>query len=97
MDTVLSVHGVPIRLTAELWMHIVEARDELAGRAQEVLGVIERPDWVTHGYRGSLVAWKGFGRNKFLTVVYKEVGKRDGFIITAFFTSKPKKSKKIWP
>lgn len=97
MDVVPSVNGVPIRLTAERWMHVVEARDELAGRAQEVLGVVESPDWVTRGYRGSLVAWKGYGRKGYLTVIYKEIGTTDGFIITAFFTKKPKKRNKVWP
>jgi hypothetical protein len=97
MDAVPSVHGVLIRLTAERWMHIVEARDELAGRAQEVLAVVESPDWVTRGYRGSLVAWKGFGRRGYLAVIYKEIGKADGFIITAFFTRKPTKRNKAWP
>jgi hypothetical protein len=31
MDTVISVNGVPIRLTAERWFHIVENHDEVAG------------------------------------------------------------------
>jgi hypothetical protein len=97
MDSVISVNGIPIRLTAERWMHIVEARDELAGRAHEVLNAIERPDWITRGYRGSLVAWKGYGRRGYLAVVYKEIGIADGFIITAFFTRKPIKRKKVWP
>jgi hypothetical protein len=78
-------------------MHIVEARDELAGRAQEVLAVVEGPDWVTRGYRDSLVAWKGYGRMRYLAVIYKEIGATDGFIITAFFTRKPRKRKKVWP
>jgi hypothetical protein len=56
MDVASSINGVPIRLTGERWMHIVEARDELAGRAQDVLNAVESPDWVTRGYRGSLVA-----------------------------------------
>jgi hypothetical protein len=97
MDEVRSVNGVPIRLTIERWEHIVGARDELEGRSEEVLGLIESPDWITRGYRGSLVAWKGFGRRGFLAVIYKEVTSEDGFIITAFFTRKPKKRGKVWP
>lgn len=57
MHLCTSVRGVPIRLTAERWMHIVEARDELAGRLPDVLDAVERPDWVTKGYRDALVAW----------------------------------------
>lgn len=30
-------------------------------------------------------------------VIYKELGSDDGFIITAFFTKKPKKRGKVWP
>ena len=97
MYIAISVHGVPIRLTAERWAHIVEARDELAGRMQEVLAAIEHPDRVTRGYRGSLIAWKGYGRRGYLVVIYKELGMDDGFVITAFFTKSPKKRGRVWP
>ncbi len=97
LDEVHSVNGVPIRLTEERWLHIVEARDELADRSADVLDVVRSPDWVTKGYRGSLVAWKGYGRRGYLAVIYKELGSDDGFIITAFFTKKPKKRGKVWP
>jgi hypothetical protein len=97
MEIVPSISGVPIRLTWERWAHIVEARDELAGRMQEVLAAVETPDWVTRGYRGSLMAWKGFGRRGFLVVIYKEISATDGFVITAYFTRKPSKKNKLWP
>ena len=97
METAVSVHGVPIRLTAERWLHIVENRDELAGRLHDVLAAVADPDWVTKGYRGSLVAWKGFGRSGYLAVIYKELSRQDGFVITAFFTRMPKKRNKVWP
>jgi len=96
MDVGVSVNGVPIRLTAERWMHIVENRDELAGRTDDILDAIEQPDWVTKGYGGSLIAWKGF-RRRHLAVVYRELSGADGFIITAFFTTKPKKKDRVWP
>ena len=60
MDVAISVNAVPVRLTAERWMHIVENRDELAGRSHDVLDAVDQPDWVTQGYGGSLIAWKGF-------------------------------------
>jgi hypothetical protein len=97
MDEVDSVNGVPIRLTEERWRHIVEARDELEGREEDVLDVVCAPDWITRGYRGSLVAWKGYGKRGYLAVIYKELGGVDGFVITAFFTRKPKKRGKVWP
>ena|ERR1700733_13917309 len=96
-DEVWSVTGVPIRLPEKRWLHIVETRDELADKSAEVLDAVESPDWVTKGYRGSLVAWKGYGRRGYLGVIYKELGPEDGFIITAFFTKKPKKWGKYGP
>ena len=97
MEIAYSVNGVPIRLTAERWLHITEARDDLAGRFQDVLAVIEQPDWVTRGYRGALVAWKAYGRRGYLTVIYREVSREDGFVITAFFKRKPSKKAVVWP
>lgn len=92
-----SVNGVPIRLTAERWLHMVDARDELVGPEEEVLATIRSPDWVTGGYRGALVAWKGYGRRGFLAVVYKELNQHDGFIITTFFSRRPSKRNKLCP
>jgi hypothetical protein len=97
VEVVTSVAGVPIRLTGERWSHLVEARDELAGRSDEVLATVENLDWVTKGYGSSLVAWKGYGRKRFLAAIYKELGDADGFIITAYFTRKPSKRNKVWP
>src|SRR5882724_2431233 len=97
MEIATSVNGVPIRLTPERWTHIVEARDELAGCMDDVLAAVEQPDWVTRGYHGALVAWKGFGRRGFLAVIYREISRQDGFIITAFLTVKPRKNNKVWP
>jgi hypothetical protein len=97
MDEARSINGVPVRLSGERWQHILDAHEELEGRREDVLEVVESPDWVTRGYRGSLVAWKGYGKRGFLAVIYKEVGDADGFVITAFFTRKPKKKGKVWP
>jgi hypothetical protein len=88
MDSAISKNGVPIRLTEERWFHIVETHDEMAGRYDEVLSAIEDPDYIIQGYRDALVAMKMRGRKKFIAVIYKELGKRDGFVITAFLTSK---------
>jgi len=51
------------------------------------LNAIEDPDFIVKGYRGALIALKKMG-NRFLAVIYKEVKPEDGFIITAYFTSK---------
>jgi hypothetical protein len=97
MEIATSVNGVPIRLTAERWLHIVDARDDLVGREEDVLTAVRQPDWVTRGYRGSLLAWKGYGKNRFLVVVCKELDRSDGFIITAYFVRAASKRDKVWP
>ena len=35
-----------------------------------------------------MIALKKITRNKFLAVVYREISREDGFVITAYFTSK---------
>ena len=97
METIRSVNDVSIRLTGERWTHIVENHDEMAGMMNEVLDAIAEPDWITTGYRGALIAWRAIGHGRFLAAIYKELNMKDGFVITAFTTSKPKKEPKIWP
>lgn len=96
MDVALSINGIPIRLTAERWFHIVENHDDLAGYYDDVLDTVADPDLVLRGYRGALIAARGYGRKRYLTVVYREVSQDDGFIITAYFTSKIDRKKAIW-
>jgi hypothetical protein len=96
MEVAYSVQGVPIRLTSERWFHIVESHDDLAGYYDDVMRTIEDPDLVVTGYRGSLIAVRGYGRDRYLTVVYRELSPSDGFVITAYFTSKIDRKKAIW-
>jgi hypothetical protein len=88
MDIVTSKNRVPIRLTEERWFHIIENHDDLAGHYDDVLYSIEDPDYIIEGYRKALIALKKITRNKFLAVVYREISREDGFVITAYFTSK---------
>ncbi|MGE5265818.1 MAG: hypothetical protein ACM3L9_00485 [Deltaproteobacteria bacterium] len=46
MDKVMSVDGVPVRLTEERWFHIVENHDDMAGHYDDVLETISDPDLV---------------------------------------------------
>jgi len=85
---VKSVNRVPIRMTDERWVHIIENHDDLAGYYDEVLSVVEYPDYIISGYRDALIALRKVVEGKFLAVIYKEISSRDGFIITAYFTSK---------
>ena len=50
MDVAYSIRGVPIRLTAERWFHIVENHDDLAGYFDDVMRVVEDPDLIIPGY-----------------------------------------------
>jgi len=88
MEIAISKGNVPIRLTEERWFHIIESHDDLAGYYDDVLDTIENPDYIIKGYKGALIALKRKGRKKFLAVVYKELSKEDGFVITAYFTTK---------
>jgi len=97
MDVTLSKNGVPIRLTSERWLHIVENHDDLAGYYEEVLGAIEDPEWVLRGYGGTFIAVKGLGRRRYLAVVYRELDPDDGFVITAYFTSRINRRLVLWP
>ncbi len=96
MDFVYSVNRTPIRLTYERWFHITENHEDLASYFYEVLETVEEPEFVVRGNKGTLKATRNFGRQKWLTVVYKEIGNKDGFIITAYFLDEKPKGEVIW-
>ena len=90
---VVSVNGVPIRLTEERWGHILEYHDELARLLDQILLTVAEPDMVFGSPRDieeNLVAIKMFselvqyGLAEHLAVHYKEVSNEDGFILTVF-------------
>jgi hypothetical protein len=99
METALSKNGVPIRLPDERWVHLTEGHSEMAGYYSEILEVIEEPDAVYEGNSGELLATKEIQTDKYIVVVYKEVSKKDGFVITAFLTKRKKQLERrtlIW-
>lgn len=96
MDIVESINNVPIRLTDERWVHIVENHNDLAGYYDQILETVESPDFVVQGYRDALIALRKVTKNFYLAVVYKEIDEEDGFIITAYKTSTPKKEVILW-
>ena len=91
----MSKNGVQIRLTEERWFHIIETHDDLAGHYDDILYAIEEPDYIIEGYKNALIALKKIAKNRFLAVVYREVSTKDGFVITAYFTSKLKLQKEV--
>ncbi len=96
MDVAYSVNGVPIRLSYERWYHIVENHDDLASAFHEVLDSVQKPDLVARGSHGALKAVRNLGRRKWLVVVYRELSRRDGFVITAYLLSKRPKGEVVW-
>ncbi len=96
MDIALSVDGIPIRLTSERWFHIVESHDDMAGYYEDVLVVVENPEFVLPGHRGSLIAVRSYGRKRYLCVIYRQLSIDDGFVVTAYFTDKIDREKTLW-
>jgi len=64
---------------------------------EKVLDAIEHPTWVLQGYAGSLVAVLRLRRERNLHVVYREISRDDGFVITSFLARKVHKDRIIWP
>lgn len=101
MHTVKSVYNVTIRLTSERWEHISQNHPECAGYLFDVLGTVQKPERILDGKNGEFLAVKSVPEtDKFLVVVYREVDKKDGFVITAFITRRfnwMEKRSQIWP
>ncbi|MBI4389970.1 MAG: hypothetical protein HY580_07300 [Nitrospinae bacterium] len=99
ITTVVSKNGVPIRLTDERWTHITEEHCELAGLRLEVLETVANPERIVAGGAGESLAIRPLGVDKWFVAVYREMAE-DGFIITAFLTSKIHaldKRRQLWP
>ena len=99
IEKVLSKNNVPIRLTDERWTHIVEEHCELAGMRLEVVETVSCPSRILAGGDNKLLAVREVSPGMNLVVVYREF-EDDGFIITAFITSKTKslnRRNQIWP
>jgi len=93
MLVVRSQNGIPIRLTVERWQHIVSRHPEMGLERERVLEALAEPDMIQQGDFGELLAIRFYSEtpltSKFLVVAYKEVSPDDGFILTAYLTSRP--------
>ena len=99
-ETARSKNGIPIRLPDERWIHLTEGHSEMAGYYSEVLEVVEDPNAIYKGSSGELLAVKKMKDGKYIVVIYKEMSRTDGFVITAFLTRRMnqlERRKKIWP
>ena len=93
MHTSNSHNNVSIRLTDERWQHIVRGHPEMESQQSEVLQTIREPDRIQKGDSGELLAVRQYAKtpvttDKFLIVAYRETSSDDGFIITAYFSSR---------
>ena len=98
LGTAYSVNNVEIRLTEERWEHILEQHplDFSYDEYEVILDAVEDPDFVLRGQKGSLIAVAPAGRNNYLSVIYRELGDTDGFIITAYYKRALERSSIIW-
>lgn len=100
----VSVHGHSIRLTPAQWTHVVEAHDYMAGNLDLVVETLSGPVRVISAVStASLLTLRDYEKTnisqKTAVVIYRNGP--DGFLITAFLTSKPgkieQKGTRIWP
>ncbi|MGE5458422.1 MAG: hypothetical protein ACM3RX_08710 [Methanococcaceae archaeon] len=71
----------------------------MAGYYFEVLETVEEPEAIYEGKTGESLAVREVENGKNIVVVYKELSKDDGFVITAFLTRRKKqfeRRRKIW-
>jgi hypothetical protein len=99
IETIHSKNGIPIRLTAERWIHITENHCEMTGWREDVLETVARPERVLAGNDGECLAIREIEPGKWLVAVYRELD-CDGFVITAFLTRRIRSLERrtqLWP
>lgn len=93
MKIVKSVQGIPIRLTPERLAHIEARHIEMKGEENRILQTVSEPDLVQEGDSDTLIAIRHYEKTpltrKYCSVVYRELNEEDGFVLTAYFTSRP--------
>lgn len=93
LSTVPSIDRHIIRLTHKQWVHITEAHDYMAGNQEKVLETVTDPDRLVSGDLGATIALRHYDATniteKTCVAIYRD--EEDGFIITAFLTSRPDK------
>lgn len=92
MIIVRSKQDVPIRLSVERWEHIIRRHPEMKNEKNRVLETVSNPEFIQQGDFGEFLAIKFYDdtplTRKYLVVAYKEIDKEDGFVITAYLTTK---------
>ena len=92
MERPVSKKRIPIRITDERWIHVVESHDYMAGNLDLVVETVENPDYIVAGRKGEVIALRHYETTsiseKSVVAVHRELTD-DGFLITAFMTSQP--------
>ena len=89
---VKSKSGALIRLASERWSHITTSHTDMKDNRDLLHKTVEEPDMILRGVNNELRAVRFFQKThlgpKYLMVAYKEICYEEGFIITAYKTSK---------
>ena len=103
IQVIKSKNGVSIRLTSERWTHITTSHTDMNDNKDLLFKTVENPDMILKGVNGELRAVRFYQKThlgpKYLMVAYKELSYGEGFIITAYKTSRVDKIVKrgaIW-
>ncbi|MDX2136526.1 MAG: hypothetical protein SF123_00400 [Chloroflexota bacterium] len=93
LQIAFSVQGHTIRITYRQWSHATENHDYMSGNLDKVLETISDPDIIVRGKESESLALRSYDSTnitrKTCVLVYKD--EPNGFVITAFLTSKPQK------
>lgn len=93
LRAVQSVSGNRIRVTYKQWSHVTENHDYMSGNLDKVLETLAEQDSIVLGRNGESLALRKYAHTnitqKTCVAVYMDTP--DGFLITAFLTSKPQK------
>jgi hypothetical protein len=86
-------------LTQERWEHILRRHPEMVNQKDRVLETLSDPDLIQQGDLDTLLAIRFYAKSpltrKHLVVVYKELNRTDGFVLTAYYTSAPSQRRVI--
>ena len=96
---VTDVFNKKIRTTKNYWRKIREEKhQDLIAGIEEIIETIEKPDEVYQSVKDETVAIQYRKYLKFTLVAVTKHLNGDGFLVTAYQTSRPKmKGEKLWP
>jgi len=83
-------------MTDERWEHILDSHPEMASFRETVLDAVRHAEYILRGSKGTLIAVVHLGERSYLNVVYRELSRTDGFIVTARIERQLSRPKIIW-